>query len=322
MGGQPVDLAQDPAPARRTVYGLVNRAALPEFFNTFDFAPPDMSSPKRVMTTVPQQALFMLNAPFVLQQAKALAARPEVTRTSDTDQRIRSLYRLLYQRPPSKAELGLTREFLQAQLQRKPEAVEPPAWKYGYGGLDPQTRKVRQFTTLPVFEFGKWHGGNRLGALSLDATGGSTGAGPKESAIRRWIAPRDGVFQVSGRLAPKDLKSAGVLARIVSSRTGELAVFNAAGRAVETPLDRIELRRGDTLDFLVESASPKAAASFTWTPTVGLVDRDAAEQAQERYEWHSQSEFAGPPPPPLKGISPWEKYAQVMLLSNELVFVN
>src|SRR5262249_39053576 len=82
MGGQPVDIVADPANARRTIYGLVDRQNLPNLYRVFNFANPDQTAGRRPQTTVPQQALFAMNSPFILQQARALAARPEVTRES------------------------------------------------------------------------------------------------------------------------------------------------------------------------------------------------------------------------------------------------
>ena len=78
MGGRPVDVAGDPSNRRRTVYGMVDRQSLPAMFRAFDFASPDQSAERRPRTTVPQQALFSMNAPFVIEQARALAARPDV----------------------------------------------------------------------------------------------------------------------------------------------------------------------------------------------------------------------------------------------------
>ncbi|MDX1566071.1 MAG: DUF1553 domain-containing protein, partial [Phycisphaeraceae bacterium] len=63
LGGRPVDLFQAPYPTRRSVYGHVDRQLLPEAFRTFDFASPDASVPKRPNTTVPQQALYLMNSP-------------------------------------------------------------------------------------------------------------------------------------------------------------------------------------------------------------------------------------------------------------------
>ena len=42
---------------------------------SFDVASPDQHAPSRFNTTVPQQALFLMNSPFVTEQAKAVAAR-------------------------------------------------------------------------------------------------------------------------------------------------------------------------------------------------------------------------------------------------------
>ena len=78
IGGPAVDLLAQPFVPRRTVYGFIDRQNLPGLFRTFDFASPDTHAPQRYTTTVPQQALFLMNSPFAVQQAKAIAARPEV----------------------------------------------------------------------------------------------------------------------------------------------------------------------------------------------------------------------------------------------------
>ena len=59
----------------------------PGFFRVFDFASPDQTAERRPQTTVPQQALFAMNSPFVIEQAKALAARPEVASELDVERR-------------------------------------------------------------------------------------------------------------------------------------------------------------------------------------------------------------------------------------------
>src|SRR3989440_1788852 len=82
VGGLPVDLESEPLSARRTIYGLIDRQNLPAVFRTFDFANPDTSSQCRFHTTVPQQALFLMNSPFVIEQARSLAQRAEVKRAA------------------------------------------------------------------------------------------------------------------------------------------------------------------------------------------------------------------------------------------------
>ena len=51
---------------------------MPNDFRVFDFASPDAHSPQRYLTTGPQQALLMMNSPFVIEQAKGLMQRPEI----------------------------------------------------------------------------------------------------------------------------------------------------------------------------------------------------------------------------------------------------
>jgi hypothetical protein len=112
--GRPVDVANDPTNRRRTVYGLVDRQSLPDLYRAFDFASPDQSAERRTLTTVPQQALFGMNAPFMIAQAKALAARPEVAKPEEAAEKVRALYRLVLQRLPDADELRIGTEFLAA----------------------------------------------------------------------------------------------------------------------------------------------------------------------------------------------------------------
>jgi len=111
--GRPIDVAQDPAARVRTVYGLVDRQSLPGVFRAFDFATPDQSVERRPRTMVPQQALFALNSPFMIEQARSLVARPELAGDAPIEQRVKSLYRLVLARDPAADELAEGVEFVQ-----------------------------------------------------------------------------------------------------------------------------------------------------------------------------------------------------------------
>ena len=111
MYGRPVDIANDPKNARRTVYGLVDRQSLPGLFRAFDFAVPDQSVERRPLTTVPQQALFGMNSAFVAEQAKALAARTDAL---SGEPRVRALYRLAFARNPGPGEVQAALRFVDA----------------------------------------------------------------------------------------------------------------------------------------------------------------------------------------------------------------
>ncbi|MEO5892189.1 MAG: DUF1553 domain-containing protein, partial [Ferruginibacter sp.] len=80
----------------------VDRQFLPGPLRIFDFANPDMHSPQRSDTTVPQQALFFMNSPFVAEQAKVMAARIGSEKSAEKSEgKIRQFYRAVYQREPT-----------------------------------------------------------------------------------------------------------------------------------------------------------------------------------------------------------------------------
>ena len=112
MYGAPVDITTSPYSRRRTLYAFIDRQNLPGLFRNFDFASPDATNPQRFQTTVPQQALFLLNSPFAQEQAKALAHRPEIASAHETTDKIQALYQLVYARPADQEEAGLGEQFL------------------------------------------------------------------------------------------------------------------------------------------------------------------------------------------------------------------
>jgi hypothetical protein len=116
IGGKPVnDIFTAPAsPARRTLYGKIDRLNLAGLYRTFDFPDPNGTSPKREETTVPPQALFLMNHPFARTAAHALMARPNVVACTEPASRSRRLYELLFGRAPTPEEESLAVAFVTA----------------------------------------------------------------------------------------------------------------------------------------------------------------------------------------------------------------
>ncbi|MFO0875993.1 MAG: DUF1553 domain-containing protein [Gemmataceae bacterium] len=110
MGG-PTQSLTDGNNVRRTVYARVSRHELDGLLRLFDFPDANITSEKRTETTVPQQQLFVLNSPFILQRARELATRLRETKSDDAG-RIDLAYRLCYGRPPLEAEADLGRAYL------------------------------------------------------------------------------------------------------------------------------------------------------------------------------------------------------------------
>jgi hypothetical protein len=110
--GRPVNLMTS---FKRSVYGRIDRSNIPELLAVFDFSNPNMPSGKRPNTTVPQQALFLMNGQFVDQRVKGLAALPEIKRAIDEESKVTALYRSLFQRDPSPLEIKLGIRFMQKE---------------------------------------------------------------------------------------------------------------------------------------------------------------------------------------------------------------
>lgn len=129
VGGPAVADMFSPAATRRTLYGHIDRLNLPGVFRTFDFPNPDATSPARPQTTVPQQALFFLNHPLVIQAAEQLLARDEVRGHSAPAAKIEHLYRLAFSREPSSEELSWAQQYVSSAGDR------PGAWRELTQGL-------------------------------------------------------------------------------------------------------------------------------------------------------------------------------------------
>ena len=112
-GGKAFDLESAPEIPRRSVYGRIDRKFLPAVLRSFDFANPDMHAPQRHATTVPQQALYLLNSDWVFDRATALSRRVETRPDKDLGSQLELLYRCVFQRAPSARERALGVGFLQ-----------------------------------------------------------------------------------------------------------------------------------------------------------------------------------------------------------------
>ncbi|MDQ3438904.1 MAG: PSD1 and planctomycete cytochrome C domain-containing protein, partial [Planctomycetota bacterium] len=249
VGGRPVDIGSAQA-TRRSVYGFIDRQNLPGMFRTFDFASPDATVSQRFNTSVPQQALFMMNSPFVLRQAKQIVKRPEVAQ-APAAQRVELLYKTVLGRAPEKDEAELALKFVELEdAQKKPEPVVATThWQYGYGNYDEAAAQVKDFKSLPHFAENMYRGGAKfpdatLGWAMLNANGGHAGDG--FVVVRRWTAPNDGTVAITGKLDHNAPQGDGVRGRVVVKGEGELASYTVFKKQADTNLSGIGVKKGYT----------------------------------------------------------------------------
>lgn len=328
QGGKPTELFRAPYPLRRTIYGLVDRQFLPGTLRMFDFANPDLHIPQRSETTVPQQSLFLMNHPIVLERAKALAK--SVADVSDPAEQIRQLYLRTLQRPPTASQLE---DALQLVSGETPEAEKPlptvADWTYGYGAIDETTQKVTSFTPLPYFSGSAWQGGpafpdGPLGWVQLSAVGGHPGNDRQHAVIRRWTAPRSMTITIKSELIHEPEPGDGVRAFIVSSRTGVLQSAKAHKQTVAMNVESVTVEPGDALDFLVDIGDVLNSDQYFWRCNLAEVSAQnpVAGEASEKLQptkWSSEADF---PRNTVNLLTPLEQVAQVLMCSNEFMFVD
>ncbi|MBI2423036.1 MAG: PSD1 domain-containing protein [Candidatus Hydrogenedentes bacterium] len=325
-GQRPVDLTADPYPVRRTIYGKIDRQFLPSIFRVFDFPNPDMHNPQRIDTTVPQQALFLMNNPFVQQQARAFAARAEEAIPANDAARVDWFYQCAYQRPPTGTQRGQSLAFIRHAEETAPPPppeTKPSQWSYGWGKYH-ETNGVENFNPLPHFTGSAWQGaeawpGGETGWAQITAEGGHPGNDLDHAIVRRWTAPAAGTMQVEGRIRHARTEGDGIRARVVSSRHGVLGVWLLHNTQADTNLYGITVEPGDILDFIVDIKEVLNSDEHLWAPVISVMTQTPEMPAET---WNAKAEFADPYMAPPVPLSAWEKYAQVLLSSNEFLYVD
>jgi len=98
---------------RRSVYRTWIRGGRNGLLDVFDCPDPSTTSPKRAVTTTPQQALALLNNAFVLRMADRFAARVEREAGENSAARVTRAYQLAFQRDPTTDELAVARKVVE-----------------------------------------------------------------------------------------------------------------------------------------------------------------------------------------------------------------
>ncbi len=346
MFGLPVSAQAWPYTYRRTIYSFIDRALVPSDFRVFDFADPNAHATGRALTTGPQQALMLLNSPFVIEQAKAVMQRPEIANEKNPRERITKLYQLIYERLPNAEEISLGLKFIITESSEKanqnlriksattnstltknfsvPSVVsinKTDDWQYGEGEFDDKSDRVKIFKLLEFYINGMWRnspmpGDPRATTASLTSKGGGLGNNKANSAIRRWVAPFDGKIAITGLLehsfenACRNCK--GAYARVVSNVSGTAGKWETVQNKIETNLTLLEVKRGETIDFVTEAGKGTAGGEFKWAITIRQLD-DA------KNEWDSIRDFRQPS---AGALNAWDRYVQTLLATAEFLILD
>ncbi|MEM7395253.1 MAG: DUF1553 domain-containing protein, partial [Verrucomicrobiota bacterium] len=115
-----------PNSRHRSVYLPIIRDKVPPFLTLFDFPTPSEVKGARDITTVAPQALFFMNNPKVIQQARALSGKLLNDESLNDTQRIRRIFLQTVGRRPAEAEVAGIAAYLDERIEEK---VKPDvAW--------------------------------------------------------------------------------------------------------------------------------------------------------------------------------------------------
>lgn len=321
VGGKSEELWTPNYTPRRTLYGFIERQNLPLTFKTFDYASPDTTSPMRFTTTVPQQALFMMNSPLVTAQARALAALRNIKNVPDKDA-ITGIFQSALCRKPTLQETKVFTTFLS-----KPDTDESidirALWLSGYGTISGATDRVTDFKELPFSADGQHRGGlglpdPNLGWTMLDKDGGHPGTVGVMS-IRRFTSPGPGTVSISGSFGHMSASGDGVRARVMSSRHGQLGSWTVQNRRTPTNLPNIAIVKGEFLYFVVDCIADDSFDSYNWSPIIQVTKPVVGGLANGTWKasdaYIKSTEYERP-------LTRLERLAQVLLMSNEFAHVD
>jgi hypothetical protein len=157
-----------------------------------------------------------------------------------------------------------------------------------------------------------------FGNAELSEKGGNPPDDPSLAITRRWVSPVDGTIEISGALThkveekPAEYKkqwSDGIHVRIARNGKETLTEQTVNNNKVDLTVKELAVKKGDAIDFTVDCVKTAETDAFEWAPVIKAGD----------HVWDAKKDFAGPAP---LRLSPWEKYAQVLLQTNEFAFVD
>ena len=318
LGGESVDIHLATPVSRRTLYARIDRQNLPSLFRTFDFASPDAHTPKRLSTTVPQQALFLLNHPQMGTLASGVANRIQSSEPIESRQ-VDAVFSTVLGRLPSQSERDQSLAFL-ATTARPPETRFDPrrAWQFGTSPNNKELR-VTDFQPFPHFTGSSWQtkeqlpSGDEYDWASLSAKNGHPGS--KYSVVRRWTAPADGRLTLSGQVGHTNPNGDGIELAIW---VGERRIWKIHQKSANRPFSGLKgkIKKGQMVDIVASCRENISHDTFF------LMCKLSLDSGNQLYEADSMKDFSGPLPEKRRGLDRLTQLVQTLLLSNEFLFVD
>jgi hypothetical protein len=278
-------------PQRKSIYLRVKRSTPVSILQLFDQPDLETNCTRRSESTVPLQALSLLNSDMVSHAAAGFAERAIAASPQDP---AGWAYRVAYSRAADQE----TRDFLSAFMEEQTAlhlagTGQRRAWQYGHGTVDSQDNRKVLFTHFPAFVKQQW----QLGAdypfqgsywAGLNATSGHPGS--DKPVIAQWTSPVEGTFRIRGFVEHPSPAGNGIRTTVVSSQHGELSVLETAHGKKQIKVDDIQVARGDRLWLITDMNGALTSDNFNWTIMIEQLD----ETGEVITTWDSTAGFHGP----------------------------
>jgi len=313
-GGPAVKLMSGETKPSRAIYGFLDRQSLADALKDFDFPSPQVTCEARTSTVVPQQGLFMLNSEFVLDLAHKLAA---TTKAENDAGKVIALFKRVFGREPTAVEREKALVYVRDNARHFD--YKEPEWEYGVAPLL-SNNELGEFKNFDVYKNNQWQFGNKfpnpeLGYAMINSKGGHPGN--DFAVIRRLRVFDEGSVSLSGSLIHKNSAGNGVRAVMMHNgrMVGEWRSHNAS---LSTESLSIELKPKDTIELVVDPIEKNPDNdSFEWPVVLAFKARGAREETID-----SVQKFSGSAKPLKVEFDVWDSLAQILLMSNEFMYVD
>ena len=123
FAGEQISFSHLTLEKKRFSFQKLNRNKLSELFEVFDYPNPGLVSGNRNSSSVPTQALFMMNNDFVMKQAQQVSEIIEKTEADDLRGKITLAFLKCLGRPPDEKEMKAALAFLEKNIEKKSQKV-------------------------------------------------------------------------------------------------------------------------------------------------------------------------------------------------------
>ncbi|MBA62335.1 MAG: hypothetical protein CMJ76_08205 [Planctomycetaceae bacterium] len=311
-------------PQRRSIYVRNKRSAPVSILQLFDQPDIETNCIRRSQSTVPLQALSLMNSDVANLSAEAFAA--QILKEGRQDLIARAFIRA-YGREPHVEEEELLSEFLAGQIDSYAARFgSAAAWSYGTGNVNEQFPAKTEFKPFAHFEKGQWQlgpGYPYMGSMweGLNATSGHPGG--DMGVILRWSSRSAQKIKISGMVNHASPAGDGVRITVISNRKGQLARWVVAHGREDLDLEPLEIEEGEQILLVNDKNATLRSDNFDWQWQIHQLQKDNSITKT----WDSVQGFHGPPE---DGISvnitvltqALTDLCHVLLSSNEFSYID